>query len=187
VGKSCLLLRFSDDSFTPSFITTIGIDFKIRTIELDGQERFRTITTAYYRGAMGILLVYDVTDERSFSNIRNWFSNIEQHASEGVNKILIGNKCDMPDKKVITKDQGQALADEFGIKFLETSAKSNICVEEAFFSLARWTSDISPTREIAINLYQPIDKHGIRALTSVTKLAKISDQASVFETSGTGT
>lgn len=78
VGKSCCLLRFSEDSFTPSFITTIGIDFKIRTIELDGkrvklqiwdtagQERFRTITTAYYRGAMGILLVYDVTDERSF-------------------------------------------------------------------------------------------------------------------------
>lgn len=81
VGKSCCLLRFSEDSFTPSFITTIGIDFKIRTIELDGkrvklqiwdtagQERFRTITTAYYRGAMGILLVYDVTDERSFNSI----------------------------------------------------------------------------------------------------------------------
>lgn len=80
VGKSCCLLRFSEDSFTPSFITTIGIDFKIRTIELDGkrvklqiwdtagQERFRTITTAYYRGAMGILLVYDVTDERSFTS-----------------------------------------------------------------------------------------------------------------------
>ena len=80
VGKSCCLLRFSEDSFTPSFITTIGIDFKIRTIELDGkrvklqiwdtagQERFRTITTAYYRGAMGILLVYDVTDEKSFNS-----------------------------------------------------------------------------------------------------------------------
>lgn len=80
VGKSCCLLRFSEDSFMPSFITTIGIDFKIRTIELDGkrvklqiwdtagQERFRTITTAYYRGAMGILLVYDVTDERSFNS-----------------------------------------------------------------------------------------------------------------------
>ncbi|KAI9197113.1 ras family-domain-containing protein, partial [Polychytrium aggregatum] len=149
VGKSCLLLRFSDDSFTPSFITTIGIDFKIRTIELDGkriklqiwdtagQERFRTITTAYYRGAMGILLTYDVTDERSFNNIRNWIRNIEQHASEGVNKILIGNKCDMLEKKVISKDQGQALADEYGIKFIETSAKSNIGVEEAFFMLAR--------------------------------------------------
>jgi Ras-related protein Rab-8A len=81
VGKSCLLLRFSDDTFTTSFITTIGIDFKIRTVELDGkriklqiwdtagQERFRTITTAYYRGAMGILLVYDVTDESSFNSM----------------------------------------------------------------------------------------------------------------------
>ncbi|KAI8077819.1 ras family-domain-containing protein [Halteromyces radiatus] len=149
VGKSCLLLRFSDDSFTPSFITTIGIDFKIRTIELDGkriklqiwdtagQERFRTITTAYYRGAMGILLVYDVTDERSFGNVRNWFSNIEQHANEGVNKILIGNKCDMEDKRVVTKEQGEALANELGIQFMETSAKANIGVEEAFFDLAR--------------------------------------------------
>ncbi|CAO3594581.1 unnamed protein product [Absidia cylindrospora] len=149
VGKSCLLLRFSDDSFTPSFITTIGIDFKIRTIELDGkriklqiwdtagQERFRTITTAYYRGAMGILLVYDVTDERSFANVRNWFSNIEQHANEGVNKILIGNKCDMEEKRVVTKEQGEALASELDIQFMETSAKANIGVEEAFFDLAR--------------------------------------------------
>ncbi|CAG8569326.1 13293_t:CDS:2 [Acaulospora morrowiae] len=142
VGKSCLLLRFSDDSFTPSFITTIGIDFKIRTIELDGKRiKLQIWDTAgqepYYRGAMGILLVYDVTDERSFNNIRNWFSNIEQHASEGVNKILIGNKCDWVEKKAITKEQGQELADEFGIKFLETSAKANINVEEAFFTLAR--------------------------------------------------
>jgi Ras-related protein Rab-8A len=133
VGKSCLLLRFCDDAWTPSFITTIGIDFKIRTIELDGkriklqiwdtagQERFRTITTAYYRGAMGILLVYDVTDEKSFNSessivlmmrccayanlvfpadIRTWHSNIEQHASEGVSKILVGNKSDWEEKRV---------------------------------------------------------------------------------------
>jgi Ras-related protein Rab-8A len=149
VGKSCLLLRFSDDSFTPSFITTIGIDFKIRTIELDGkriklqiwdtagQERFRTITTAYYRGAMGILLVYDVTDDKSFHNIRNWIRNIEQHASENVNKILIGNKCDLVDKKVIDTARGQALADEYGIKFMETSAKNSINVDDSFITLAR--------------------------------------------------
>ncbi|KAK3067094.1 GTP-binding protein [Teratosphaeriaceae sp. CCFEE 6253] len=148
VGKSCCLLRFSEDSFTPSFITTIGIDFKIRTIELDGkrvklqiwdtagQERFRTITTAYYRGAMGILLVYDVTDEKSFNNIRTWFSNVEQHASEGVNKMLIGNKCDWEEKRAVSTQQGQALADELGIPFMEVSAKSNISVEKAFFSLA---------------------------------------------------
>jgi len=149
VGKSCLLLRFSDDSFTPSFITTIGIDFKIRTIELDGkriklqiwdtagQERFRTITTAYYRGAMGILLVYDVTDEKSFGNIRNWIRNIEQHATESVNKMLIGNKCDMVDKKVIDTARGKALAEECQIRFLETSAKTGQNVEEAFICLAK--------------------------------------------------
>ncbi|KAF2006931.1 NCA2-domain-containing protein [Amniculicola lignicola CBS 123094] len=137
-----------EDSFTPSFITTIGIDFKIRTIELDGkrvklqiwdtagQERFRTITTAYYRGAMGILLVYDVTDERSFNNIRTWFSNVEQHATEGVNKILIGNKCDWEEKRAVSTERGQALADELGIPFLEVSAKSNINVDKAFYSLA---------------------------------------------------
>ncbi|EMR09835.1 hypothetical protein PNEG_02016 [Pneumocystis murina B123] len=149
VGKSCLLLRFSDDFFTPSFITTIGIDFKIRTIELDGkriklqiwdtagQERFRTITAAYYRGAMGILLVYDVTDEKSFQNIRLWISNVEQYASEGVNKILIGNKCDWEERRVVSEEQGQALAHEYGIPFLEASAKSNINVDDAFFCLAR--------------------------------------------------
>jgi len=149
VGKSCLLLRFSDDSFTPSFITTIGIDFKIRTIDLDGsriklqiwdtagQERFRTITTAYYRGAMGILLVYDVTDDKSFGNIRNWIRNIEQHATESVNKMLIGNKCDLVDKRVVETERGQALADEYHIKFMETSAKNSINVDKAFISLAK--------------------------------------------------
>jgi Ras-related protein Rab-8A len=120
-----------------------------------GQERFRTITTAYYRGAMGILLVYDVTDERSFNSkfififhsvdqlfdfcadIRTWHLNIEQHASEGVNKILIGNKSDWTDKKAVTEEQGRELANELGIRFMETSAKVNEGVEEAFFTLAR--------------------------------------------------
>jgi len=149
VGKSCLLLRFSDDTFTTNFITTIGIDFKIRTIELDGkriklqiwdtagQERFRTITTAYYRGAYGILLIYDVTDENSFQNIRHWMKNIEEYAAENVNKILIGNKCDLVEKKVVDTQKGQQLAANYGIQFLETSAKNNINVEEAFISIAR--------------------------------------------------
>ncbi|KAI3780853.1 hypothetical protein L2E82_10846 [Cichorium intybus] len=128
VGKSCLLLRFSDGSFTTSFITTIGIDFKIRTVELDGKRIkllghswSRTIPHHYNRGAMGILLVYDVTDESSFNNIRNWIRNIEQHASDNVNKILVGNKADMDEsKRVVPTAKGQALADEYGIKFFET-------------------------------------------------------------------
>ncbi|KAF2614725.1 hypothetical protein F2Q70_00007776 [Brassica cretica] len=131
-------------------IVLIRIDFKIRTIELDskriklqiwdtaGQERFRTITTAYYRGAMSILLVYDVTDESSFNNIRNWIRNIEQHASDNVNKILVGNKADMDEsKRAVPTSKGQALADEYGIKFFETSAKTNLNVEEVFFSIAK--------------------------------------------------
>ena len=91
----------------------VGIDFKIRTIELDGkkiklqiwdtagQERFRTITTAYYRGAMGIMLVYDITNEKSFDNIKNWIRNIEEHASADVEKMILGNKCDMNDRRQV--------------------------------------------------------------------------------------
>lgn len=92
---------------------------------------------AYYRGAMGILLVYDVTDESSFNNIRNWIRNIEQHASDNVNKILVGNKVDMDAKRVVSMAQGQKLADEYGIKFFETSAKTNQNVEQVFFAMAR--------------------------------------------------
>jgi len=111
VGKSCLLLRFSDDTYTDSYISTIGVDFKIRTIELDGktiklqiwdtagQERFRTITSSYYRGAHGIIVVYDCTDLESFNNVKQWLEEIDRYACENVNKLLVGNKCDLTSKK----------------------------------------------------------------------------------------
>ncbi|KAJ6850549.1 uncharacterized protein M6B38_259465 [Iris pallida] len=87
---------------------------------------------------MGILLVYDVTDESSFNNIRNWIRNIEQHASDNVNKILVGNKADMDEsKRAVPTSRGQNLADEYGIKFFETSAKTNLNVEQVFFTIAR--------------------------------------------------
>lgn len=149
VGKTCFLLRYANDSFSPTFITTIGIDFKIKNIDVDGkrikmqiwdtagQERFRTITTSYFRGAQGILLLYDVTDRRSFESIRNWIGQIQQHADVHVNKILVGNKCDMLDEKVVSTEEGQKLAKEYGIGFYEASAKNNINVEECFVGLAR--------------------------------------------------
>ncbi|XP_030639929.1 ras-related protein Rab-8A-like isoform X2 [Chanos chanos] len=149
VGKTCVLFRFSEDSFNTSFISTIGIDFKIRTIDVDGkriklqiwdtagQERFRTITTAYYRGAMGIMLVYDITSEKSFDNIKNWIKNIEEHASADVVKMLLGNKCDMNSSRQVSVQRGEQLAAERGITFMETSAKADINVENAFVTLAR--------------------------------------------------
>lgn len=149
VGKTSILFKFSEDTFSPAFISTIGIDFKIRTIEVDGrkiklqvwdtagQERFKTITTAYYRGAMGIMLVYDVSNLKSFENISNWIRNIEMHATQDVELMILGNKCDIADKRQITKEKGEQLALQHSIKFLETSAKANINIEEAFFTLAR--------------------------------------------------
>ncbi|XP_056137563.1 ras-related protein Rab-8B-like [Lampris incognitus] len=149
VGKTCLLFRFSEDAFNTTFISTIGIDFKIRTIELNGkrvklqiwdtagQERFRTITTAYYRGAMGIMLVYDICNDKSFENIQNWIRNIEEHASSDVEKMILGNKCDMADRRQVSKDRGEKLAIEYGVKFMETSAKTSLNVEEAFYTMGR--------------------------------------------------
>ena len=153
VGKSCLLLRYANDSFSPTFITTIGIDFKIKNVDIDGtriklqiwdtagQERFRTITTSYFRGAQGILLVYDVTDRRSFESIRNWISQIQQHADVHVNKILVGNKCDMLDEKVVSTEEAAKLAKEFGIEFWECSAKNDINVDDCFMGIARGVKD----------------------------------------------
>lgn len=161
VGKTCVLFRFSDDAFNSTFISTIGIDFKIRTIELDGkkiklqiwdtagQERFRTITTAYYRGAMGILLVYDITNEKSFDNIKNWIRNIEAHASEDVEKMIIGNKCDNDEKRAISLNQGQNLASEYKVDFMETSAKANINVEEAFTQIAKAIKKKMDTKQMS--------------------------------------
>ncbi|XP_058097650.1 ras-related protein RABD1 isoform X2 [Magnolia sinica] len=113
VGKSCLLLRFADDSYVDSYISTIGVDFKIRTVELDGktiklqiwdtagQERFRTITSSYYRGAHGIIIVYDVTEMESFNNVKQWLSEIDRYATDSVCKLLVGNKCDLVENKVV--------------------------------------------------------------------------------------
>nr|XP_020443857.1 ras-related protein ORAB-1-like isoform X1 [Monopterus albus] len=148
VGKSCLLLRFADDTYTESYISTIGVDFKIRTIDLDGktvklqiwdtagQERFRTITSSYYRGAHGIIIVYDVTEQESFNNVRQWLDEIDRYACENISRLLVGNKSDLVSKKVVDVATAQDLASSLKIPFLETSAKSSDNVERAFLTMA---------------------------------------------------
>ncbi|VEU20688.1 DEKNAAC101586 [Brettanomyces naardenensis] len=159
VGKSCLLLRFVDDKFNPSFITTIGIDFKIKTIDINGkriklqvwdtagQERFRTITTAYYRGSMGIIIVYDVCDENSFESVKKWYQTVNQHAKDDAQLFLVGNKSDDEESRQVSTKQGELLAQELGIPFMEASAKSGLNVSEVFFKLVNLILERTPEEE----------------------------------------
>ena len=160
VGKSSLFLRFVDDIWNDTFVPTIGVDFKIKTFNIDekkikmqiwdtaGQERFKNIIASYYRGAHGILLIYDVTDKESFKNLSNWLIEIEKNASKNVLKVLIGNKTDLEDKRVITYSQGKEFADSYGLKYIETSAKKNMNVNEAFETLGRELMQASDDKKI---------------------------------------
>ena len=148
VGKSSLLLRFADDTYTDCYISTIGVDFKIKTVELDGetvklqlwdtagQERFKTITSNYYRGAHGFILVYDVTNEESFKNLKQWMVEIDKYGSETVNKLMVGNKCDLTTIKVVDYSTAKEYANQLGIPFLEASAKNKTNVQQAFLTMA---------------------------------------------------
>ena len=149
VGKSSLLLRFVDSVWNDAFVPTIGVDFKVKTLEINnkkvkmqiwdtaGEERFRTVVSTYFRGAHGILLLYDVTNRDSFKNLENWLIEIEKNSSEKVLKILLGNKCDLNDDREIQPDEGRAFADRNGMEFMETSAKMNTNVTEAFETLGK--------------------------------------------------
>ena len=160
VGKSSLFLRFVDDIWNDTFVPTIGVDFKIKTFNIDekkikmqiwdtaGQERFKNIIASYYRGARGILLIYDVTDKESFKNLSNWLIEIEKNASKNVLKVLIGNKTDLEEKRVITYNQGKEFADSYGLKYIETSAKKNLNVNEAFETLGRELMQASDDKKI---------------------------------------
>jgi len=148
VGKSALLVRFADNVFSTNYITTIGVDFKIRTLIVNGervklqiwdtagQERFRTITSTYYRGTHGVIIVYDVTNGESFANVKRWLHEIGQNC-DMVNKVLVGNKNDDPSRKVVLTSDAQRFADQEEIKLFETSAKDNINVEEMFMAITQ--------------------------------------------------
>ncbi|KAH9091272.1 hypothetical protein LEN26_018804 [Aphanomyces euteiches] len=162
VGKSSLALRFADGTFFESSIATVGVDFKVKTIELEGktiklhvsdiagQERFRGVATNYFHGAHGILVVYDVTDRESFQHVKEWLDEIDQKASEHVNKLLVGNKSDLIAERVVSTDAGKEFADSRGMDFLETSAKSGHNVNEAFTILAAQVKKRLPDQDAAI-------------------------------------
>jgi len=148
VGKSCLLLRYADNFFSQTYISTIDVDIKIKKLCLNdktlklqiwdtaGQERYRTIVASFYRGAHGILLVFDVTDQRSFVNCKHWLSEMKKNTSEGAIAILlVGNKSDQESKRVVDAGEAAAFAKQHGLKYMETSAKESIGVDDAFREL----------------------------------------------------
>ena len=133
-----------DKSWNETFVPTIGVDFKIKTINVNnmnikfqvwdtaGQERFRTIISSYYKGAHGILLVYDITLKESFESLNDWLNEIKKNTSKNIVKVLIGNKIDLNDKRVISFDEAKEFADNNSMKYIETSAKTSTNVDQAF-------------------------------------------------------
>ena len=156
-GKSSLLLRFTDDSFTESYLTTIGVDFRFRTVTVQGkrvklqiwdtagQERFRTMTSAYYRGSDGIVVVFDVTARDSFEHVDVWLAEVNRFADSAA-KLLVGNKTDLPDHAVAA-DEAAAKAKRLGMAdYVGASAKTADQVEAAFAKLA---AQLIKSRELA--------------------------------------
>lgn len=148
VGKSAILTRFAENAFLPNYTATIGIDFNSRMIRVDGsickleiwdtagQERFSTITANYYRGAQGSLLVYDVSFRDSLQHVKSWFDRAKQLGGQDIETVLIGNKADLPaDERQVSWEEGDAVAAELGIQFMETSALSGTNVEMAFVTM----------------------------------------------------
>jgi len=149
VGKTSILRRYKDGSFTTHHLSTLGVDsvnidvtlgeeiISITLWDTAGQERFRTITHSFYKQSQGILLVYDITNKESFESIGGWIQSIYEHADSNVVKYLVGNKCDLVDDRKVTYEEGLKLATDNGMKFFETSAKEEKNIKEAIECLAK--------------------------------------------------
>ena len=152
VGKTCFLMRYSDNTFQEIHMSTIGLDYKLKNVQLDdgnivkiqiwdtaGQDRFRSITKNYYKGAHGIILIYDITSRKTYENIKNWVTQIKEEVSDKVNIILVGNKIDDEKNRKVSTEEGEKLAKEIGFDFYETSAKTGINIDSTFNDLVKKT------------------------------------------------
>jgi len=177
VGKSSILMRFTDDKFEETVVSTIGVDSKPKTVEVDGsrvklniwdtagQERMGFLTSSYYRGAQGIIIVFDITSSDSYSSIQNWLGEIDRYAYEAAVKILVGNKLDLASSRTVTTEKAKAYAKDLGIEYIETSAKDGTNVTEAVMHLTKQVKQKKdgqapvqaepPKKEGTLNLNRP--------------------------------
>ena len=179
VGKTCFLLRYCDKTFQEAHLSTIGLDYRLKTMTLQngkniklqiwdtaGQDRFRAITKNYYKGANGIILIYDITNLQSYENVKNWIAQIREQANPNVVIYLAGNKIDVVEElRMVKTEDGQKIADEFKLPFYETSAKSGINVNKIFEELVENIDEVysklePPKNEIKNKLYDGETKKG---------------------------
>ena len=173
MGKSCILLQFTDNKFREKHEITIGVEFESKTIEIDGKlvkiqiwdtaghEAFQSITRTYYKGAVGALLVYDITRKETFNHLVKWLSEVKENASKEITIILIWNKNDLENERQVTYEEGESFAKENNLLFLETSAKTAKNIAEAFnLSALKILNNIQKTGEEEIlNNNIKIDKN----------------------------
>ena len=163
VGKTCFLTKYTDKTFQEGHISTIGLDYRLKSMVLKsgkniklqiwdtaGQDRFRAITKNYYKGANGIILIYDVTSQKTFDNVKNWVTQIREEASKDVIVYLCGNKIDKKEFRVINNEDGVKMAQEFGFPFHETSAKEGININETFEDLVEKIDSVYSKLDIKI-------------------------------------
>ena len=150
VGKSCFLIRYTEDTFQDVYLSTIGMDCKYKDVILEedksirlqiwdtaGQDRFRSITKNLYKGAAGIMLIYDITNRNTFDNVKKWVNSIKEEVTSKVVIILVGNKIDLDKKRQVQTDEGEQIAEEFDMPFFECSALTGENINLAFETLAK--------------------------------------------------
>jgi small GTP-binding protein len=148
VGKSNILSRYIKNIFREDSKSTVGVELgnkllkvkgtntKLQIWDTAGQERYRSITSSYYKGSHGCFIVYDITNEQSFENVEKWFEQVQKEGSKDVSIILVGNKCDLENERKVPKEKGEEKAKLLNIPFFETSALSNIKIEDIFTVIA---------------------------------------------------
>ena len=164
VGKTCFLMKYTDKTFQDVHISTIGLDYRLKSMVLKngkniklqiwdtaGQDRFRAITKNYYKGANGIILIYDVTNPKTYDNVKNWVAQIREEASPNVVVYLCGNKIDMKEDRKVNEEDGKKMAEEFGFPFNETSARDGININETFEDLVERIDNIYSKLDVNIN------------------------------------
>ncbi|KAH6822200.1 Rab GTPase-like A1I protein [Perilla frutescens var. hirtella] len=195
VGKSNLLSRFARDEFCLESKPTIGVEFAYRNIRVGdklikaqiwdtaGQERFRAITSSYYRGALGALLVYDITRRSTFESLRKWLKELREFGSPEMVVVLVGNKSDLSRSREVNLEDGQSLAQLEDLSFMETSAKENLNVEDAFLQMINRIYQLTCHKTLDVKISDEKTTTNVETLNGKKEIICIDEVSATKQTS----